>query len=276
MTARLSCAAVLMVMAAACGGEPPPSARVTTPPTEPSHAGSRTAGPDASVVPPSPARPPVGLVVLDPGHNGGNARHPETRVLVDAGGFRKPCNTTGAATTDGVPESTVVWELTIALRGELERRGLRVALTRSDNAGWGPCVDQRSRLANESNASLLLSVHADGAAPGNSGFHIIRPGVRAGWTDDIAPSSERAAVALRDALVGHGMRPANYAGHEGIDVRTDLGTLNHADVPAVLLEAGNLRDPTDSRVLTSETGRRAWAAALADGVLAFLSSAEDP
>src|SRR3954451_19394199 len=43
------------------------------------------------------ARPSV--VALDPGHNGGNAAAPaQINRLVPAGGFTKPCNTTGTAT----------------------------------------------------------------------------------------------------------------------------------------------------------------------------------
>src|SRR5688572_25759566 len=51
------------------------------------------------------AAPPPAVVVLDPGHNGGNAAaSAEIARPVPAGGFTKPCNTTGTATIDGYAE----------------------------------------------------------------------------------------------------------------------------------------------------------------------------
>src|SRR5690242_3600524 len=46
------------------------------------------------------------VVVLDPGHNGGNAANPLeiNRLVPDGRGGRKPCNTTGTATDSGYPE----------------------------------------------------------------------------------------------------------------------------------------------------------------------------
>ncbi|UUZ57672.1 hypothetical protein [Nocardioides sp. B-3] len=46
-------------------------------------------------------------IVIDPGHQLGNHNFP-SRInrLVPAGGFDKPCNTTGTATNGGYPEAT--------------------------------------------------------------------------------------------------------------------------------------------------------------------------
>ncbi|MGY1711341.1 N-acetylmuramoyl-L-alanine amidase [Geodermatophilus sp. SYSU D00758] len=220
----------------------------------------------------TPAPPLAGrTVVLDPGHNRDNAQYPgEIDRPVGAGGFPKACNTAGTATDDGIPEATVNWELALALRERLAAAGARVVLTRDADAGWGPCIDERAAVANRAGADLLLSLHADGAAASAHGFHVIMPGVRPGWTDDIAADSRRAAVAVRDALVGAGLSPATYLGQEGLDERTDLGTLNCSDVPAVMLEAGNLRHPGDAALLTGAEGRALVADALAAAVTAFL------
>ena len=212
-------------------------------------------------------------MVLDPGHNRDNGAHPaEIGRMVDAGGFAKQCNTTGTATDSGVPEATVNWELALLVRDRLTDLGARVVLTRDADAGWGPCIDERAAIANEAGADLLLSLHADGAAASARGFHVIMPGVRTGWTDDIAADSRRAAVLVRDALVEAGIPPADYIGSEGLDERTDLGTLNRSDVPAVMLEAGNLRNAGDAALLTGTKGRTRVAAALARAVTTFLVS----
>lgn len=210
--------------------------------------------------------------MLDPGHNRDNWRHPsEISRPVDAGGFAKACNTTGAATDAGLPESTVNWLLALAVRDRLVDMGAEVILTRAGDEGWGPCIDERAAIANRAGAQLLLSLHSDGAAPGSRGFHVITPALTQGWTDDIFTDSQRAATTVRDCLTAAGLAVSNYRGENGIDIRADLGTLNRADVPAVMLEAGNLRNADDAALLSSDAGRQTIAEALSRAVAQFLA-----
>ncbi|WP_408898172.1 N-acetylmuramoyl-L-alanine amidase [Nocardioides sp. R1-1] len=226
-----------------------------------------------------PRRPLAGrVVVLDPGHQLGNARF-RSRVdrAVDAGGLVKACNTTGTASDDGYPEATFAWEVAVEVRRLLRRAGARVLMTREDNSHehWGPCIDERGRIGNPGQpgpaADVRLSIHGDGAlSPSAHGFHVIRPGRHEGWTDDIVGPSERLALAVRDALVRAGFAPSTYRGEDGIDVRSDLGTLNHSDIPAVMAELGNMRAPADAAAMTSVAGRQRYARALAAAVRTFL------
>ena len=226
------------------------------------------------------ARTPLAgkVVVLDPGHQLGNARHPrQINRPVPAGGFRKACNTTGTATNRGYPEATFAWRVAKALQHRLERAGARVQLTRHSNSRrrWGPCVDVRGRAGNPGRpgptADLKLSLHGDGStAAGARGFHVIRPAVRRPWTTDIAKPSRRLAVITRNALAGAGFPTANYTARRGIDVRGDLGTLNLSDVPTVMAELGNMRNARDAARMTSARGQRAYAAALALAVRRYL------
>jgi N-acetylmuramoyl-L-alanine amidase len=80
------------------------------------------------------------------------------------------------------------------------------------------------------------------------------------------------AEVVRDRLVDAGLAPSTYTGDDGIAVRGDLATLNLADVPSVLVELGNMRDAGDAATMTSATGRRTYASALASAVEAFLSA----
>ncbi|QZY28764.1 N-acetylmuramoyl-L-alanine amidase [Nocardioides coralli] len=219
------------------------------------------------------AQPLAGrTVVLDAGHQLGNQRYPrQTTRLVPAGGFRKPCNTTGTETATGVAETTVNWRVTRLLQRRLEALGARVVLTRTSNRldRWGPCVDARGRAGNRIGADLKLSIHADGAAPGQRGFHVVTPTSRPRWTRDIARPSRRLAVAVRSGLQGRSFRTVPYVAG-GIDRRGDLATLNLSDVPAVVVELGNLRDRRDARLLTSPRGQARAAAGLLAGVRRFL------
>ena len=212
------------------------------------------------------------VIAIDPGHNGGNAAHPEViNAPVDAGGFTKACNTVGAATNDGYSEARVNFEVSLALRDLLVAEGATVHLSREDDDGVGPCIDERGRFAGELGADVLLSVHADGAAPQAHGFHVIRPGLVEGYTEGIVEESAILAAAVRDALRAGGLTPATYAGEEGLVERSDLGTLNNATVPAVLVELGNLRHDGDAARLTDPAGQAEVAAHLRAGLAAFLA-----
>ncbi|GAB3248901.1 N-acetylmuramoyl-L-alanine amidase [Nocardioides dilutus] len=215
------------------------------------------------------------VVVIDPGHQLGNHNFPaQINKLVPAGGFKKACNTTGTATRGGWPEATFAWRVSLRLKAQLERLGARVVLTRKVNSQrrWGPCVDRRGRAGNRIPADLKISIHADGSyAAGARGFHVIAPTDRKPWTHDIYKPSKRLALLARASLVKKHVPRANYiAGGDGLDFRSDLGTLNLSDVPTVMVELGNMKNAADARLMTTPKGRAAYAAALARAVRLFL------
>lgn len=212
------------------------------------------------------ALPLAGLVVaLDPGHNGGNATHSgRISKLVWIGNAWKPCNSVGTATRSGFTEHHLNWLVARGVQVRLEALGATVYLTRSSDTGVGPCVDVRGRFGERVQADLMVSIHGDGALSSYRGFFVMRPGVVAGYTDDIAPRSSRLATAMRDGLRSVGLPVANYYASNGIKTRTDLGTLNWSDVPVVMVELGNMKNRTDATRMTTRSGRATYA----DGVVA--------
>jgi N-acetylmuramoyl-L-alanine amidase len=224
-----------------------------------------------------PATDPLAgrTIVLDPGHQLGNHNFPrKCSRLVPAGGMRKPCNTTGTATRGGYPEATFVWQVSHLLAARLRGLGADVMMTRHTNRQdrWGPCVDVRGRAGNKVGADLKVSIHGDGStARGARGFHVIAPTNRRPWTHDIYRPSRRLAMETRAALRRVGLPVANYtAGGDGIDFRSDLGTLNLANIPTVMVELGNMRSPSDAHRMTSPKGRDTYARALARAVVNHL------
>ena len=213
-------------------------------------------------------------VVIDPGHQLGNANFPrKINRPVPAGGFKKPCNTTGTSTNGGFPEATFTWRVALLLRDRLERRGARVILTRDTNSRrhWGPCVDKRGRAGNKVGADLKISIHGDGNYGGGPGFHVIAPPNRKPWTGDIFQPSQAFAKVVRARLRSFKIPVAKYAaGGDGLDIRADLGTLNLSDIPAVMVELGNMRSRIDARRMTSRHGRVVYARALATAAYRFL------
>lgn len=213
------------------------------------------------------------VVLVDPGHDGGNAAHPSVinRQVAIGGGRRKACDTAGTETDAGYAEHAYTWDLSQRVARLLRARGATVVLTRRDDRGVGPCIDERARIGNRAHADAAISLHADGGPAGGRGFHVIRPTVIRGLTDDIAAPSHRLALDVRSAFrAGTGMPYATYIGRRGLDVRSDLGGLRLSDVPKVFLETGNMRNARDAALLSSPAWRQRAAGAVTAGLAAFL------
>jgi N-acetylmuramoyl-L-alanine amidase len=144
--------------------------------------------------------------------------------------------------------------------------------TRNNDTGVGPCINERAAIGNRAKADAALSVHADGASVSGHGFHIIEPASLKGHTDKIMKASDRLGLALRAAyLKGTKIPYSNYAGKNGLNVRSDLGGLNLSTVPKVLIETGNMRNPGDAAKLSDAKFRQRIAQSLADGFSAYFS-----
>lgn len=212
------------------------------------------------------------MVVLDPGHNGGNAAHPDliNRQVPAGFGQTKACNTTGTATDRGYTEHAFNWDVTQRVRRILTARGVTVLLTRRDDVGVGPCVNERAAIGNRARAAAVVSIHADGH-PGGHGFHVIeaaRPPAGAA----VAAAAHRLAAAVHDRYAAEaGFAPSTYVGSNGYDPRTDLAGLNLSSQPAIFIECGNMRDADDAARMTSAAGRQRVAQAIADGILRYLA-----
>jgi N-acetylmuramoyl-L-alanine amidase len=102
-------------------------------------------------------------IVIDPGHNGGNAAN-AARIsrLVDAGTHRKACDAVGAATAGGYTEAAHNLDVALRLERLLRAAGAHVVLTRRTNSGWGPCIDKRAAIGNRAGADAAVSTHPDG------------------------------------------------------------------------------------------------------------------
>jgi N-acetylmuramoyl-L-alanine amidase len=214
------------------------------------------------------------VVVVDPGHNPGNFRHPdEINRLVDAGTLMKACDTTGTATNGGYREADFTWDVAVRLRRILEARGAKVVLTRPGRTkpAWGPCITERAARGNRAGADVAISIHADGGPAGGRGFHVAYAPSIPGLTDDIAKPSRRLAVTLRDTYRREtGLPTATYLGGDGLSLRSDFGGLNLSDVPKVLFESANMRNAADAALLVEPSFRQRIARALADGLQRFL------
>ena len=234
---------------------------------------STTAPPAPTTAAPSPAAPLAGrVVVIDPGHNGGNGANPSViNQLVDVITERKACDTTGTETNAGYSEHAYTFDVATRVRDLLAAQGVRVELTRPDDSGVGPCITERAAIGNRAAADVAVSIHAAGGPAGGRGFHVIRPASLPGHTDGIVDASDRFADLLVSAFESTGMPPATYIGSAGLDRRSDLGGLNLSTVPKVFIETGNMRNATDAAMLGDPAWRQLAASAISFAIGAYLA-----
>jgi N-acetylmuramoyl-L-alanine amidase len=216
------------------------------------------------------------VVVIDPGHNPDNFRHTaEINRQVDIGTNRKECDTTGTSTNAGYTEARFTLDVAHRMRKILEQQGATVKFTQDGDRSWGPCVDERARIGNTAHADAVVSIHADGSAAGNRGFHVILPAsvhAHAADTRPIVASSRDLGERIAGLFVREtGSAPSNYVGDgTGLVVRKDLGGLNLSTVPKVFIECGNMRDSKDAALLTSGAWREKAARGISEGIVGFL------
>ena len=107
---------------------------------------------------------------MDPGHNGGNEAAPGIiNQIIWNGRERETCDTTGTETDTGYTEAQFNYNVAEYLTADLEAEGATVVLTRTSNAGVGPCVTERAAIGNSAHADAAISIHADGGPPMGEG-----------------------------------------------------------------------------------------------------------
>ena len=211
-------------------------------------------------------------VVLDPGHNGGDESHTaQINQLVPMGfGKYKTCDTTGTNADDGYPEHEFTLQVATLVQSLLEKRGIKVIMTRTNDTGVGPCVNVRAAIGNNVHADAAVSIHGDGFDASGHGFQIIQAAESVGGAANDARSNKLSGAMHAAFLSGSGLTPSTYIGTDGYEVRSDLAGLNLSTVPKVLVECGNMKNPGDVALMESPAGRARIASSIADGIIAFL------
>lgn len=180
-----------------------------------------------------------GTVIIDPGHGGMDP---------------------GSIGLNGVREADLTLQISKHMMAELETRGVSCTLTRSEDVH----VEMSHRVADAAKANCLVSVHCNAHEnPEANGVETIYP----------APGGSSKALAnyVQQAMVKH-----LYGRNRGIkaspsaEIPRKLYVLATADCPAVIAECGFITNAGDASHLGD--GGKAAGKALAEGVIAFLSS----
>jgi len=211
------------------------------------------------------------IVGIDPGHNGLNGTDPSyLNHLIWNGRALETCDTTGTQTDAGYTEALFNFRVATFLRADLLRDGAKVVMTRTTNAGVGPCVNRRAQIINHSRASVAIDIHADGGPASGRGFAVLEP-VADGPNNQVVAASQQLGRDVRSALLTQTSMPVStYDGVNGVVYRNDLAGLNLTRVPKILIECGNMRNATDATLLTSTRFQHQLARAFEAAILRFL------
>jgi N-acetylmuramoyl-L-alanine amidase len=204
-----------------------------------------------------PSRP-LKHLCLDPGHGG-----------------KDPGNREG-------PHQEKKYTLLLAkeLRAQLSKAGFKVSLTRTSDKTLD--LAERTEMARRRGADLLLSLHynsADGAGgsavkgaevycmtPAHTSSTNVRgegASTGAGLNNRFDANNMLLAYQLQKGLVRH-------AGLEDRGVkRARFQVLRNAEMPAVLVEAGFMTHPSESRRIYDSTQRQKTAQAIVQGLVAY-------
>ncbi len=196
-------------------------------------------------------------VVLDPGH----------------GGHDK-----GASSPLGV-EKEFALDLSRRVKTRLEKAGLKVVMTRNSDV-FIP-LESRPAVASRQARSIFVSIHFNDASwrPAASGIEIFCIPPRG------TPPTGQEKTLARDlqSVPGYDLEPQNFALANAIFhsmrgrvplvdrgvKRARFKVLQLAKVPAVLIEAGFLTNPTESRKIAAASWRDTMADAIAAGILEY-------
>jgi N-acetylmuramoyl-L-alanine amidase len=206
------------------------------------------------------------MVVIDPGHQA--QANSEREPIGPGSSLTKAKVSSGTRSVNtGSPESELVLAISLKLRDALVGHGIEVVMTRVTQD-----VDisnsERAQIANAAGADLFVRVHADGVSNSSvHGIHVLYPVSIAGWTDDIAEESKRAAQMALDELIA-----ATGAKNLGLNPRDDITGFNWSDVPVYLPEIGYMTNRTEDALLATPDYQDKIVAGLTQAILNYLGA----
>jgi cell wall-associated NlpC family hydrolase/N-acetylmuramoyl-L-alanine amidase len=204
------------------------------------------------------------VVVIDPGHQA-VANSQQEPVGPGSATTKDKVSSGTASVNTGSPESALVLAVSLKLRAALQAKGLEVVMTR-ETQNVDISNSQRAQLANTADGDLFVRIHADGSTTSTvNGILVLYPATIAGWTDDIASPSLRAATLALQELTR-----ATGAKSRGLSARSDLAGFNWSDVPVFLAEIGLMTNPAEDALLATSAYQDKIVSGLTRAILCYL------
>jgi N-acetylmuramoyl-L-alanine amidase CwlD len=186
------------------------------------------------------------VIAIDPGHGG-----------IDG----------GAVSKDGIIEKNINLAIALVLRDYLQQVGAYVVMTREIDDDLADIIrggrqrqdlERRVKRVNDSGADLLVSIHMNSVP--SSRYR----GAQTFYQPNVHPESRRLAEMIQTELIRQ-LQNTDRA----IVPRDNIFLLNHAQMPAVLVEVGFLSHPEEAGLLATDSYQRKVAEAIYRGILRY-------
>lgn len=214
-------------------------------------------------VPSAPAQTPAAPAAVTPATPVVPGNYGSILIVIDAGhGGSDP----GARGANGSWEKNVNLALAQKLAARLLAEGFQVRLTRSDDT-FVPLYD-RSGIANNANASLFISLHANASPRHDRTGTSVWYTVKEGYPATMAQAAHRKSLAetvLRNLVANLGL-PS-----EGIHLANYVVT-RETRMPSILIESGYIDNPNEERLLNDSALQERDAEGIVRGVKEYLAA----
>ncbi len=203
------------------------------------------------------------VIVIDPGHqaHGNPSKEPigpgahETKAKVTTGA-------TGVSTK--IPESELCLAVGMKLKTELESRGYRVIMTRTDND-----VDisnsERAAIANEAGADAFIRIHANSVDDSSvTGAMTICQTSKNPYNGYMADSCYHLSECVLDEMT-------NQTGIRKMSVQRadNMSGINWSQVPVTIIEMGFMSNPAEDELMATEEFQNSAVMGIANGIDSF-------
>ncbi|MCE5328660.1 MAG: N-acetylmuramoyl-L-alanine amidase [Planctomycetaceae bacterium] len=182
-------------------------------------------------------------------------------MLIDAGhGGKDPgaVGGYGGLVRHSVREKDAVLAVALEVGAILRSQNVEVMFTRSDDT-FIPLA-QRVAIANRSGARLMLSLHADASDNGSA----------SGFTVYLGRNPSRASITAASAIAGE-MTAGDFMSRGIRRHPKTIRVINEPRIPSVLVEMGYVSNSAEAAQFDRADHRRRLAAAIAAGVIDYLS-----
>lgn len=196
--------------------------------------------PTGAEEPPKEQIPEKGLIVLDPGHGGGDG---------------------GSSGIDGILEKDLNLEIGLKLKDKLIEEGYSVFMTREDDTFIG--LSARPKLANEQNNPILyLSIHMNAID--------MKTGDTSPNGVEIICYERDGSIELADALLEQ-IVAKTEARKRKVIYSSQMAVTRLAEMPACLIECGFITNPEENQDLQDSTYQEKLVDGIFNGVEVFLA-----
>lgn len=195
----------------------------------------------------------VPTIILDAGHGGEDG---------------------GAVAVNDVEEKDINLAIALLVRDQLVSAGFPVQMIRETDTAVGDTslptlaerkrsdIQYRTQVVNETENCILVSIHQ------NYFEQSQYSGAQMFYSSNNIRSAEL-AEAIRRSVISQ-TQPENT--RENKQAESGIYLLSHVDVPAVIVECGFLSNPEEAALLSTPDYQQKIAAAVSDGITAFLTN----